>query len=38
MATELVKGEGQGTMTYMRTQGGRQGKNAGLVVRRLDVD
>jgi len=38
VAAELVEGEGQGTMTYTRNQGGRQGKNAGLVVERLDID
>lgn len=32
VAAELVEGEGQGTMTYMRNREGRQGKNAGLVV------
>lgn len=38
VAAELVEGEGQGTMTYMRNRGGRQGKNVGLVVERLDID
>lgn len=38
MTAELVKGEVQGTMTYMRTRGGRNGKNAGLVVERPDSD
>lgn len=38
VAAELVEGEGQGTMTYTRNRGGRQGKNAGLVVGRLDID
>lgn len=38
VAAELVEGEGQGTMTYTRNWGGRQGKNAVLVVGRLDID
>lgn len=38
VAAESVEGEGQGTMTYMRNRGGRQGKNVGLVVERLDID
>ena len=38
MAAELVEGEGKGTMTYTRNRGGRRGKNAGLVVGRLDID
>lgn len=38
VAAELVEGEGQGTMTYMRDWGGRQGENAGLVVGKPDID
>lgn len=38
VAAELVEGEGQGTMTYTRNGGGRRGKNASLVVGRLDID
>jgi len=37
-AAESVEGEGRGTMTHTRNRGGRQGKNAGLVVGRLDID
>lgn len=39
VATELVVVVGgQGTMTYARNRGGKQGKNAGLVVGQLDID
>lgn len=32
MATELVEGEGQGTMTYTRNRGGRKGRMPALLL------